>query len=636
MSGKRVVTFTLFGHGDWRRYPPLPLAIVDADDQVAASGSLTTGRPQQIAFVAGESPLFARLRLPNGRALVEPLRSAGRWRNKVSFTVGDESPHEWMAWSAPRLDLRRRSDAPLIEQPGMTRAWMQLWELASGARRWQRRPILTRSRMHADEALQLELQRTDRPRALVVHLGTEGPRVFSLPQRETMVLVTTAPSLASDASPRVLIGGYGPAAEGILEFLRQGSMGAVGTVLDPGSDLAKDLLRDKMRDPVTATAAAYYLLRKRDWERLPQSWLGNLSKWFAWIPDAHLLRDVSLIQRGMDASDAASLAAQTLKQALARGWPLFAEAITLLEELLIYAERASGPSALCKPQRALLRAVLAAARPAGLTFGFLGDGPGRPLTPWHVLAESDRAASRPATGKARSLPNFEVDVGPARAVPRWPLAERLATSVETEQTLLSAAPIGSRSTLRKGSTLFLGDLYGVPRRVSRGVAPSVIEFGSRVDGLDHARRGEGAQNLGPLPFEFSSVATTEPQLPLVLVVDDSLTVRRVAQRVIERMGYRVALAKNGVDALERLAEETPAIILTDVKMPLMGGVELVKHIRADARLRALPVVMVDSRPGAEIRDQAVQMGAAFLPKPFAEDDLRNLLRLGLHALVTAT
>ena len=73
--------------------------------------------------------------------------------------------------------------------------------------------------------------------------------------------------------------------------------------------------------------------------------------------------------------------------------------------------------------------------------------------------------------------------------------------------------------------------------------------------------------------------------PLVLVVDDSLTVRRVTQRMLLRDGYRVVLAKDGLEALERLAEQRPAVVLSDIEMPRMDGFDLVRNIRSDARLR---------------------------------------------------
>jgi chemosensory pili system protein ChpA (sensor histidine kinase/response regulator) len=80
--------------------------------------------------------------------------------------------------------------------------------------------------------------------------------------------------------------------------------------------------------------------------------------------------------------------------------------------------------------------------------------------------------------------------------------------------------------------------------------------------------------------------------PLVLVVDDSLTVRRVTQRLLAREGYRVALAKDGLEALERLADEMPAVVLSDIEMPRMDGFDLVRNLRADARWRHLPVIMI--------------------------------------------
>ena len=84
-------------------------------------------------------------------------------------------------------------------------------------------------------------------------------------------------------------------------------------------------------------------------------------------------------------------------------------------------------------------------------------------------------------------------------------------------------------------------------------------------------------------------APVQAAVPMVLVVDDSLTVRRVTQRLLVREGYRVVTAKDGLDALERLAEERPAVLLSDIEMPRMDGFDLVRNVRADPRLRDLPV-----------------------------------------------
>lgn len=114
--------------------------------------------------------------------------------------------------------------------------------------------------------------------------------------------------------------------------------------------------------------------------------------------------------------------------------------------------------------------------------------------------------------------------------------------------------------------------------------------------------------------------------PLVLVVDDSLTVRRVTQRLLLREGYRVALAKDGLDALEKLAEEKPCIVLSDIEMPRMDGFDLVRNIRGDARLRDLAVIMITSRIAQKHRDYAAELGVDhYLGKPYSEDDLLALI-----------
>ena len=116
------------------------------------------------------------------------------------------------------------------------------------------------------------------------------------------------------------------------------------------------------------------------------------------------------------------------------------------------------------------------------------------------------------------------------------------------------------------------------------------------------------------------------EAPLVLVVDDSLTVRRVTQRLLLREGYRVVLAKDGLDAIDKLAEETPAVVLSDIEMPRMDGFDLVRNMRSDARLRDLPVIMITSRIAQKHRDHAAELGVDhYLGKPYAEEDLLSLV-----------
>ncbi|MDR0564597.1 MAG: Hpt domain-containing protein [Azoarcus sp.] len=115
-------------------------------------------------------------------------------------------------------------------------------------------------------------------------------------------------------------------------------------------------------------------------------------------------------------------------------------------------------------------------------------------------------------------------------------------------------------------------------------------------------------------------------LPTVMVVDDSLTVRRITTRMLEREGYRVITAKDGVDAIESLIDNLPDVILSDIEMPRMDGFDLVRNIRADARLRNVPIIMITSRLADKHRDYAMEIGANhYLGKPYQEDELLGLI-----------
>src|SRR5690606_22395948 len=128
-----------------------------------------------------------------------------------------------------------------------------------------------------------------------------------------------------------------------------------------------------------------------------------------------------------------------------------------------------------------------------------------------------------------------------------------------------------------------------------------------------------------VPIAAQSAAA--PVVPLVLVVDDSITVRRVTQRLLTREGYRVALAADGLQALERLAEELPAVVLSDIEMPRMDGFDLARNIRGDDRLKALPIVMITSRIAEKHREHAKELGVNhYLGKPYSEEELLSLVK----------
>ncbi|MCA6127587.1 Hpt domain-containing protein [Thalassolituus oleivorans] len=114
----------------------------------------------------------------------------------------------------------------------------------------------------------------------------------------------------------------------------------------------------------------------------------------------------------------------------------------------------------------------------------------------------------------------------------------------------------------------------------------------------------------------------ERRLPRVLVVDDSVTVRKVTTRLLERHGMEVFTAKDGVHAMETLQDHRPDVMLLDIEMPRMDGFEVASLVRHDARLKDIPIIMITSRTGDKHRERAMSIGVnEYLGKPFQEDRL---------------
>ncbi|HTL13764.1 MAG TPA: response regulator, partial [Thermomonas sp.] len=133
----------------------------------------------------------------------------------------------------------------------------------------------------------------------------------------------------------------------------------------------------------------------------------------------------------------------------------------------------------------------------------------------------------------------------------------------------------------------------------------------------------------PRDAEPQSVAGEHRRVPLVMVVDDSVTMRKVTGRVLERSNFEVATAKDGLDALERMVDTVPDLMLLDIEMPRMDGYELATAMKADPRLRDVPIIMITSRTGEKHRERAMQLGVErYLGKPYQEAELlRNVFEL---------
>src|SRR5262249_2300283 len=108
----------------------------------------------------------------------------------------------------------------------------------------------------------------------------------------------------------------------------------------------------------------------------------------------------------------------------------------------------------------------------------------------------------------------------------------------------------------------------------------------------------------------------------VLFVDDSIAVRKIAERALSAMGAQVTVAVDGLDALAKLRERPVDIVLTDVEMPPMHGFELLRELRAVPAYRELPIIVLSSRSGKKHHDEAVALGASqHLTKPFTAQTL---------------
>ncbi len=117
-------------------------------------------------------------------------------------------------------------------------------------------------------------------------------------------------------------------------------------------------------------------------------------------------------------------------------------------------------------------------------------------------------------------------------------------------------------------------------------------------------------------------AAAASAIPTVMIVDDSITVRKVTERLLKRHNYQFMTAKDGIDALDKLQDQIPDVMLLDIEMPRMDGFELATAMRNDDRLKDIPIIMITSRTGDKHRDRATKIGVnAYLGKPFQETEL---------------
>ena len=112
-----------------------------------------------------------------------------------------------------------------------------------------------------------------------------------------------------------------------------------------------------------------------------------------------------------------------------------------------------------------------------------------------------------------------------------------------------------------------------------------------------------------------------------MVVDDSLTVRKVTARNLSRHGMEVVMAKDGIDAIERMGKRLPDLMLVDIEMPRMDGYQLTEHVRNDPLMKGIPIVIITSRAGIRHKEKAIALGAnGYLIKPYQEEELIAIVK----------
>jgi len=177
--------------------------------------------------------------------------------------------------------------------------------------------------------------------------------------------------------------------------------------------------------------------------------------------------------------------------------------------------------------------------------------------------------------------------------------------------------ISGATIMADGSVVLILDIGGLLRTESRFVAAAA------------PTETEPAQPADAAPEESETAEGT----PTVLVVDDSITMRKVSHRMLTRNGLEVATAKDGVEAMSWMAQRVPDIILLDIEMPRMDGYEVATNVRSDERLKNVPIIMATSRTGGKHRQRAEDIGVdQYLGKPYQEAELMD----EINALIAHT
>ncbi len=226
-------------------------------------------------------------------------------------------------------------------------------------------------------------------------------------------------------------------------------------------------------------------------------------------------------------------------------------------------------------------------------------------------------------------------VPPGRALDETQLPLLMTRTGDQRAAVRIDAVVGSREIVVKSVGPQISSVPGIfgATIMGDGSVVMILDLAPLVRRVAALRARVEAGAAAELPVYTPPAAQQESRRhPLVMVVDDSITMRKVTTRVLERAELDVITAKDGLDAVEKLQEKVPDLMLLDIEMPRMDGYELATYMRNDPRLKEVPIIMVTSRTGEKHRQRALEIGVErYLGKPYQEADLlrhvQDMLRL---------
>jgi len=356
----------------------LPVKALDADGTVLDEGSASSLQPANLDVPADTGMAYVRLTWPSGRTETQRADLSNTNEAWVTFSDAAISQNEWAAWAVPKLNPQTplaRSESPADRRMDeFNNVWLRLWRFQDSV--WKREKLRPIDQRRSNVATQMDLELGHAHWLLQVGGSKVTWRFVAVPGGgRARVLITPKDSKDPRADElKVVVTSFRERAETLLEFLSRDAMRSVSTLTESVS-FARHLLSEKFEDPVAAVAGAYYLLRFNRWDSVPLSWFENLSTNFAWIPDTAIVHCARLLRSGSEAHSKRFSPEALLQQALSRGWPVYAEGVSLLQEA---ASLLKSNSAVDASYIRRIEALGSATAWAGAATSFYGRAPDAP------------------------------------------------------------------------------------------------------------------------------------------------------------------------------------------------------------------------------------------------------------------